>query len=221
MEPLSTIASTIGVIGSILATYNTIGKIANLPKSFNEIRKQLPLVQSTLRDAQGCFNDPELPDEQVQAIMAIINPCNKAAMHLNRIFDEIETQCKGDQNENDWERVRVKYHRALRGKKAHRVEVLMCDILKGVQKLALSRELKSAMQKNLQVTEKAIEGISKTEPTLPDSDFDSPGTINASQTVAEGSNAQQNNTQGGSHIFNSAKYAINGNRHTINFGKSP
>lgn len=220
MDPLSIIASVIGLLGAMTTTYTTIKKIAGLPKAFDKVRDDFPFVQSIFRDAQNRFIDGQQPsDQESKAALAIVNPCHDKVKELKRIFDEVEAECKKDQDAMDWARIRVAYHKALRGSKAQRVESLMKDILQDLQKLALSQLFKSAMKKELQAIEKAIEELSKVEPSLADSEFESRGDIYASQTVAEGATAQQNNSQGDGNTFNSGKYVATGSNHTINYGK--
>lgn len=219
MDPLSVTASTIGIIGAAVATYETIDKIVNLPKTFDEIKRDLPLVQSILLDAQESLDGLDLSDEQTQNILTILKPCNEAANELNRIFEAVQIQCEKDQGEKDWRRLRVVYHGALRGRKAHRVETLMHTIMNSLKKLALSRVFKTPMQNDVKAIETALNKLSKVEPSLEDAEFDHPAPINASQAVAEGASAYQNNSHGHNNTFNSGKYVTSGSGHTFNFGK--
>lgn len=219
MDPVGTIASVIGIVGAIAKTYETIDKIAGLPKAFDEVKKDLPLVRSILEDAKESLSDSELPSEQSHAILAIVQSCNDKAKELKRIFNEVQTKCKEDEHAKDWTVVRVVYRKALRGIKAHRVETLLHEILDGLKKLALSQVFKSTVHKDLKAIETAIEELAKVEPSLVDSEFDSPGTIHASQKVEQRATGQQNNSQGNDNTFNSGKYVTTGTGHTINFGK--
>ncbi|KAK7432962.1 hypothetical protein QQZ08_000433 [Neonectria magnoliae] len=219
MDPVGTIASVIGIVGAIAKTYETIDKIVGLPKAFNEVKKDLPLVRSILEDAKQSFVDPEPPDEQLQVILAAVSSCSDKATELKRIFDEVKERCKEDEHAKDWTVVRVVYRKALRGIKAQRVETLMNEILEGLKKLALSQAFKSTIRKDLKAIEAAIEELAKVEPSLVDSEFDSPGTIHASQRVEHGATGQQNNSQGNDNTFNSGKYVTSGTGHTFNFGK--
>lgn len=197
MDPVSLLASALTFISAIVATYETINKIAGLPKAFDEVRKDLPLVQRILKDAHVRISESKPPTDEYDEILAIVTPCNLKVKELSRIFDEVQEKCKGDQDAKDWAKVSAIYHKAIRGIKAHRVETLMDEILKGVKRLALNQLFKTAMQKDLKAIEKAIEELSKVEPSLADSDFDALGTINASQTIATGATAYQYNMQGG------------------------
>ncbi|OBT58317.1 hypothetical protein VE04_01787 [Pseudogymnoascus sp. 24MN13] len=216
MDPISILASAITFIGAITKTYETINKISGLPKAFDIVKEDLPLVQRILENAQNSITSSKPSEEESQAILAIIKPSNEKAKELKRIFDEVQAQCKGDQDAKDWARVCAIYHKALRGIKAHRVETLMDEILKGMKKLALSQVFKSAMQEDLKAIEKAIEELSKVEPSVTDSEFDSPGTIHASQAVQTGASGQQNIPQGGVNTFYGGN--VGGSSGTNNFG---
>lgn len=218
MDPLSIIASVIGIIGGMKTTYTTIKTIAGLPKAFDKVRDDFLFVQKILRDIQNRLIDgQQLSDEDSKATIAIVSPCRDKAQELKRIFDAVEAEYKKDQDAKDWEKIRVTYHKALRGIKTHRVESLMKDILEDLQKLALSRSFMPTMQKDLKAIQNAIEELSKVEPSLADSEFESSGTIHASQNVAEGATAQQNNVQGGVNTFVSGEKNVAGNHNTINF----
>lgn len=219
MDPLNIIASVIAICGAITKTYETIDKITGLPKAFDQVQKDLPFVRNILDRAQERLNNSEPTDDQRKAILAVAKPCDDKAKELKRIFDELETKCKQDQDVKSWARVRLLYREALRGVKAHRVESLMNDILKGVEKLAWNEVFRLAMQEDLEGIQKAIEELSKVQPSLDDSEFDTIGTIHAGQTVAQGATAQQNNSQGHDNTFNSGKYVTSGSGHTFNFGK--
>ncbi|PKS11382.1 hypothetical protein jhhlp_003145 [Lomentospora prolificans] len=218
MDPVTIITSVISIVGAIAGTYEAISKIADLPKAFDEVKKDLPLVQSILENAQERLTDPDLhTTEHSQAILAIIEPCKDKAEELKKIFDKIETECKGDRGAKDWTRVRDVYRKTLRGIKSHRVEVLMNEILKGLKRLALSQLFQSAMQKDLKAVEKAIEELSNVEPSVADSELDPPGSIQASQAIAAGATGSQTNVSGSNNTVNNGEYAISGSGHTFHF----
>lgn len=220
MDPLSIIASIIGIIGGISATYKTIKTIRDLPKAFDEVQNDLPLVLRILRSAQDSLCDGQaMPDDEQDAVLAILQPSLDKAEELRRVFDEVKKDCEKDKDAKDWAKVRVIYHKALRGRKASRVEQLMMDVLSGIKKLALSQSFKSASQHDIQTLEKAIHDLSKVDPSLPDSEFATDGQIFASQENASGAIAQQNNVQGGVNSFSSGKYVATGTGHTLNYGK--
>jgi hypothetical protein len=212
MDPLSITASIIGVIGGISAISKTIKTIQGLPKAFDEVQNDLPLVLSILRGAQNSLLDgQEITDDEKNAVLAILQPCLD--------FDEVRVECEKDKDAKDWAKVRAAYHKALRGVKALRVEHLMMDILGGMKKLALSQVFKSATQNDIHTLEKAIHDLSEVDPSLPDSEFGADGQIFASQENASGAIAQQNNVQGGTNSFSSGKYVATGTGHTFNYGK--
>jgi hypothetical protein len=220
MDPLSITASIIGIIGGISAVSKTIKTIKGLPKAFDEVQKDLPLVLSILRGAQDSLIDSqEISDDEKNAVVAVLQPSRDKAEELKRIFDDVRAECEEDKDARDWAKLRAAYRKALRGVKASRVEHLMMDILEGMKKLALSQVFKSATQHDMQTLEKAIHDLSKVEPSLPDSEFGADGQIHASQHNASGAIAQQSNVQGGTNTFNSGKYVATGTGHTFNYGK--
>jgi hypothetical protein len=220
MDPLSITASIIAIIGGISAISKTIKTIEGLPKAFDEVQKDLPLVLGILRGAQNSLLDgQEITDDEKNAVVAVLQPSRDKAEQLKRIFDDVRVECEKDRDAKVWAKFRTAYHKALRGVKALRVEHLMMEILEGMEKLALSQVFKSVTQNDIQALEKAIHDLSKVEPSLLDSEFGTDGQIFASQENASGAIAQQNNVQGGENTFNSGQHVVTGTGHTFNYGK--
>jgi hypothetical protein len=220
MDPLSITASIIGIIGGISAVSKTIKTIKGLPKAFDEVQKDLPLVLGILRGAQDSLIDSqEISDDEKNAVVAVLQPSRDKAEELKRIFDDVRAECEEDKDARDWAKLRAAYRKALRGVKASRVEHLMMDILESMKKLALTQVFKSATQHDMQTLERAIHDLSEVEPSLPDSEFGTDGQIYASQHNASGAIAQQSNVQGGTNTFNAGKYVATGTGHTFNYGK--
>ncbi|KAK6535483.1 hypothetical protein TWF694_001939 [Orbilia ellipsospora] len=206
MDPLSIIASTIAIFGAISKTYDTIKKISGLPEAFEEVKRQVPIVNQILRGAtlqlaQGL----ELNDEETASVLAIVNPCKEKAEKLENIFKKLQDKCQAEGGPLLWkDRIRNTYHSVLAGTKANKVERLMEDILKGAKLLALNQVFKTGQ--DLTAIEKAIESLAIVEPSIPDSELEGAGIINAQQSVASNAHGQQNNVQGGSNTFNTGQY---------------
>jgi hypothetical protein len=67
----------------------------------------------------------------------------------------------------------------------------MQDILKGLKELAINQLFKTATQSQIARLEETIQGLSKVEPSVPDSDFENSGTLNVTQNVAQGGTGNQ------------------------------
>ncbi|KAH7190422.1 Vegetative incompatibility protein HET-E-1 [Fusarium oxysporum] len=218
MDPLSIIASVIGITGAISAACKIIGNITDLPEAFDQVKRHLPLVQKTLEDARKRLESTALTDDQRESIHGTVNHCADKAKELKRIFDELENKCKQGQDAKSWAKVRTWYREALRGMKGHRVESLMNDILEDVKRLGLHEIFRLATQEDVKEIKKALEELSKVEPSLDDEEIESRGLIYATQTVSEGAFGQQVTPHGGSHKFVSGKYNIIGDSSTVHFG---
>ncbi|KAF3912513.1 hypothetical protein ABW20_dc0107365 [Dactylellina cionopaga] len=180
MDPLSITASIIAIVGAVTQTYDIIKKISGLPKAFEEVNRQLPIVDQTLRAAKSRLRrGPDPTDEEDATITAILEPCKQKADKLKEIFEELKTKSQSSGDSALWGKIRIIYFKVLAGTKANRVESLMGDILKGTKLLALNQVFKLAMTQDLVAIEKAIENLAAVEPSLPDSDFEGSGTINA------------------------------------------
>ncbi|WKT54203.1 hypothetical protein QSH57_004787 [Fusarium oxysporum f. sp. vasinfectum] len=218
MEPLSIIASVVGIVGAISGTCKTIGKITDLPKAFDQVKRHLPLVQKTLDDAQVRLQNTTLTTDQRESIRETLSHCEEQANELKRIFDALEIKCKQDQDAKSWVKVRTWYRDALRGIKGHRVESLMNDILEDVKRLGLHETFNLATEDDVEEIKKALEELSKVEPSLDDAEIESRGSIHATQMVSEGGFGQQNNPSGGNNEFISGRYNITGKSANVNFG---
>ncbi|KAH6990079.1 hypothetical protein EDB80DRAFT_729454 [Ilyonectria destructans] len=221
MDPLSIIASVIAIIGDITATYKTIDKIANLPKAFEEVKRNLPVVESIFFGMKERLGKRNLLDEQSQAILNSIKPCEDKFRELQRIIDVVKTEFEADQHARDWARVRYAYHKALGRVKALRVESLMKDIFKGIEKLAQVQMFELVTQDDLEAIENALKRLENVEPSLEVSELDSTGNNYASQSVAANGTGHQYNTQGGA-VFNGSNNinAPGGGSYSFNMGKA-
>jgi len=222
MEPVSVTASFIGIIGGISATYRTIKTVKGLPKAFDEVQNDFPLVTRVLSHVHATLCDSQdITDDEKDAIMTMLQSSRSAAEELKRVFEEVKTECERDSGAKDWARFRVIYHKALRGMKASRVERLMLEILSGLKKLALRQIFELASQHDIQPLDKAIQDLAKVDPSLPDSEFGGEGQIIASQHNASGAIASQNNVHGGGNNFYSGKYVTPGTGNNFYDGKDP
>ncbi|KAF4975981.1 hypothetical protein FZEAL_7298 [Fusarium zealandicum] len=204
MDPLSIVASVIAIIGAVNGTYKTLDNIRGLPKAFEEVKRSLPLVQNILQAIQDKLKSSQVgvAESRRDVVLAILEPCEHNATILRKIFEELEDKCNEDRTANTWKKACAWYFTALQHTKAHRVESLMNEVLRGVQKLAWNETFGLATSQDVENLKAAIEDLSEVQPSLEDSEFDNPGVNNGTQHVASNASGQQNNTQGGTHTFN-------------------
>jgi len=188
MDPLSVIASTIAVAQAISSTYKAIQHVKGLPKAFNEVNQSLPLVEQTLEAARSQLLVASLDEASAKAIEPVIKGCQEKANALLAIFQKIDNGKKD--TKNGW--VTELYRTVVIPLgKAHRVEALMKDILKGLKDLAINQLFKTATQSQMARLEKAIQELSEVEPSVSDSDFEDSGALNVTQNVAQGGTGNQ------------------------------
>ncbi len=184
MDPLGVIASTIAIIQAISATYKAIQHLKGLPREFDEVNQDLPLVQDTLDLAHHQLEATDLDESSRKAIGPVVSGCREKAKKLQDIFEKVGRDAK-DGSVLDFYRATL-----LRLGKAHRVETLMQDILEGLKALAVNRLFRTATQSQMAKLEKAIDKLSHVESSVPDSAFESSGT-NVTQNVAQGGAGNQ------------------------------
>ncbi|TQN66287.1 Ankyrin-2, partial [Colletotrichum shisoi] len=188
MDPLSITASTITVIQSLLATYDTIKHVKDLPKAFAEVGRNLPLVKETLDLAQQALS-VDGPDENVKsAIQPALAECLKRAKTIEDIFAEIEPGNQQNKGAGDWSAL-VRFYRkkVVPYGKANKVEALMQDILDKLKVLAIHQVFKARADSlgHIEKLEDAIKSLAEVEPSLPDSEFDGGPATNVTQHISD------------------------------------
>ncbi|RYP02732.1 hypothetical protein DL764_005662 [Monosporascus ibericus] len=214
MDPLSVITSTIAVVQAISSTYKAIQHVRGLPDEFNEVNRNLPVAQNTLGLAREQLQGLALDESSKEALQPLVCGCEEKAKMLQAIFEKVE---KGVKNAKDGSVLDFYRTSVLRLGKAHRVETLMQGILRGLDALATNQLFRTATQSQMAELKEAINQLSNVESSVPDSDFDSPGTN--SQHIASGGTGYQSNITGQDHKVNSGSGKLY-NAQTMHFVQS-
>ena len=85
MDPLSIIASIIAIIQAISSTHKAIQHLKGLPKEFNEVNQNLPLVQDTLGLVHDRLKVVDLDESSKKTIGPIVSGCKEKAKKLRDI----------------------------------------------------------------------------------------------------------------------------------------
>ncbi|KAG7110413.1 Vegetative incompatibility protein HET-E-1 like [Verticillium longisporum] len=199
--------------------FNTTHKLlksAKLPDAFKQVEKHLPLVKQTLEDARRTIDNSVTEDQRI-VVRGVLHDCNSKARELDRIFKGLEKNCDNSEGEKSWETIRGWYREILQGAKGHKVEALMNDIMGSLTTLGTLNAFKTPTYQDVEDIKRALDELSKVEPSLDDADFGAAGSNYAHQTVATGAVGQQNNPTGGTNTFESSMFK-QGNSGTMNFG---
>ncbi|KAH7124342.1 WD domain-containing protein [Dactylonectria macrodidyma] len=197
MDPLSIVASTIAVVQAISSTYKAIQHLRGLPNEFNEVNRNLPLVQDTLGLARDQLQGLALDEPSKKAIQPIVSGCEEKAKILQDIFEKVE---KGTKKSKDGSVLDLYRTLLLRLGKAHRVETLMQGILRGLDALATNQLFKTATRSQMAQLKDAIDQLSNVESSVPDSDFE--GSMTNSQNIASGGTGYLSVITGQGHNIN-------------------
>ncbi|EFY95448.1 hypothetical protein X797_009246 [Metarhizium robertsii] len=213
MDPLSIIASTLAIVQAISMTYKAIQHLSGLPNEFREVNRNLPLVQSTLNLARDQLLGLPLDEPSKIAIQPVVSACKEKAKALQDIFDKVGKGVKSTKDGSLLDFYR-NYLRPLG--KAHRVENLMQGILRDLDALATNQLFKTATRSQMALLKEAIDQLSHVESSVPDSDFDGPGT-NLNQSISSGGTGYQSVNSGQDQKINSGggKMFV---AHSISFG---
>ncbi|CRK31727.1 hypothetical protein BN1708_005529 [Verticillium longisporum] len=219
MDPaslISLIGSIVGIVDATSTATHKLLKSAKLPDAFKQVEKHLPLVKQTLEDARRTIDNSVTEDQRI-VVRGVLHDCNSKARELDRIFKGLEKNCDNSEGEKSWETIRGWYREILQGAKGHKVEALMNDIMGSLTTLGTLNAFKTPTYQDVEDIKRALDELSKVEPSLDDADFGAAGSNYAHQTVATGAVGQQNNPTGGTNTFESSMFK-QGNSGTMNFG---
>jgi hypothetical protein len=184
------ISSIIAIIDTARQVYETVDNEAGLSTNFKKSATKLPLVSELLENT-GKYVDTEADEATRLAFTPTLNDCKDQAAYLQQLFEKIVPK-DGDSR---WNR----YLKAARtiGKGGY-VEMLIGGILDNLQLLATNFPQVSTSRGKEELA-KAIEEVSKMEPSLPegfekDTKFANYG--NRSHNFNMGGNQYNNNSTG-------------------------
>ncbi|EPE03594.1 ankyrin repeat protein [Ophiostoma piceae UAMH 11346] len=195
------IASSITFVSSIISAYRAIDRLNQLPREFREVEQRLPLVRQTLATINTQLDANHIDTPTETAIARSVTQCDEYGLQLKSIFEDIGAYDKREGSAL----VRYKNTLVSKGKqlgKAHRVEALMTGMLNCVRDLAENRVFYTATHAQVSKLAIAIDALSHTKSSVPDSDFDKMNT-SASQNIGSGGLGSQGNQFGDGTFYNS------------------
>ncbi|KAH0538358.1 hypothetical protein FGG08_005053 [Glutinoglossum americanum] len=157
------ISGTIAIIDAIKKVYDAAKDQQGLPAAFREVAQRLPLVQHVLGKAKARAEGRQVDDEASKAAKSILEPCQKRAEDLEKIFQKVIPQ-EGDSRLDRY------YKAASTLGKGGKVETLMNGILNDMSLLSV----KCGMETEDLVKElkEAMKAMSALDPSVPDHIFD-------------------------------------------------
>ncbi|OBT53876.1 hypothetical protein VE04_06248 [Pseudogymnoascus sp. 24MN13] len=178
---LGMISAIISIIDAAHQVYEAVQVEAGLPTNFKKSATKLPLISKLLEDAERYVKEA---DEATKTAFApTLEGCKAQAIQLQELFDKVMPE----EGESRWDRY-VKAARTIG--KGGRVENLVGGILDDLQHLA-TRYPEVTSLRTIEQLAKAVEEVTKMEPSLPDGFEQMPAYAHY------GSGAQNNNTGGG------------------------
>jgi hypothetical protein len=184
---LGIISSIISIIDATNQVYEAVKDEAGLPTNFKKSATKLPLISKLLEDAERYVNNAA--DDSIKAAFTpTLKDCKVQATHLQELFGKVMPE-EGDSR---WDRY-VKAARTIG--KGGRVESLIGGILDDLQLLA-TRFPEVTTPRGKDQLAKAIEEVTKMEPSLPDGFEQMPAYAHygsGAQNINTGSGIQHNN----------------------------
>lgn len=185
---LGMISAIISIIDAAHQVYEAVKDEAGLPTNFKKSATKLPLILALLDDAERYVKAAN--EVTKTAFTPTLEDCKAQAIQLQELFKKVMPE----EGESRWDRY-VKAARTIG--KGGRVEDLIKGILDDLQLLA-TRFPEVTIPRTKERLAKAIEEVTKMEPSLPDGFEDAPAFAHF------GSGAQNNNTGGGSQYNNNS-----------------
>jgi hypothetical protein len=156
---LGIISSIIAIIDATKQVYEAIEDEAGLPTNFKKSATKLPLISKLLEDVERYVNNA--PDDSIKAaFIPTLEDCKVQATQLRELFDKVMPEG----SDSRWDRY-VKAAQTIG--KGGRVESLVRGILDDLQLLATKFPEVATPRSKDQLT-KAIEEVTRIEPSLPD-----------------------------------------------------
>jgi len=209
MDPLSITGACLAIlqfIQQISSAYQTIQRLKGLPKAFEVVGQNIPLLEDTLElvrtQLRERLQENSIDDLTKESIETILNRCRTRAKKLKTIFDEIHGKNK-ENNAREWSALDDFYRkRVLTLGKANRVETLMQGMLDDLKNLTMNQVFRLASQRQVEMLEKrlmeAIDKLSKVEPSIDDAEFEKGGGNTINQTNKDGGEGKIFYTERGS-----------------------
>lgn len=185
---LGMISAIISIIDATNQVYEAVKDEAGLPTNFKKSATKLPLISKLLEDAERYVKAADTATET--AFTPTLEDCKAQAIQLQDLFEKVMPE----EGESRWDRY-VKAARTVG--KGGRVEDLVKGILDDLQLLA-TRFPEVTIPRTKERLAKAIEEVTKMEPSLPDGFEEAPAFAHF------GSGAQNNNMGGGSQYNNNS-----------------
>jgi hypothetical protein len=195
------ISSVITVIETIAKVYSDVKDPENIPLSFQDTARRLPLVQNTLRVTNAHIFKHSPDEEAYKEITSVISKCKDKAFRLEIMFRKVVPQTSTPRLERYGLAVRV-------FGEGNRVEALTKGIWEDIKLLAGNQTVKAATEVEVGKLDKAIEELAAMPPSLPEAtsknSFNNygPGTQNANT----GDGTQNNNTGPGKLFVGEKQY---------------
>ncbi|KAG5752150.1 hypothetical protein H9Q69_010454 [Fusarium xylarioides] len=160
-EIVSLVVNSIELAKLAGEVYKTIKSFDGLPKAFEEVNNQLPLVQDTLAHAKRQFET--LDPSAISSAKGVLKQCGENIDGLVKIFQALKLA--------EGKSIKKVYARAVItiGKRG-RVEDLMHDTLSSLKRLAENQTFRLA--DTIDKLQKACERICSVPPSISDSEMD-------------------------------------------------
>jgi hypothetical protein len=185
------ISSIITIIETTYQLYEAVEDEKGLPANFKKAASKLPLISRILGDAEKYIESVQDEDKKA-AFKLTLESCKLQAICLQDIF----TRVMPDEDDSRWNR----YMKAARTiGKGGRIEDLVKGILDNLQLMATNFP-EVASPRSKENLEKAVQEVSKMDPSLPDGFEEAPAFAHygsGSQNVNTGNGSQYNNNSTG------------------------
>lgn len=176
-EVLGVIPAAISIIDDIKEIYEAGKDVQGLPEAFRQVASRLPLVKDILTTIENHLDDPMTNASPNAA--DVIRQVEETAKDLHKVFDKVMAQKGGSTSS--------RYYKIAKSltKKA-KVETLMVALMADVELLVTQHELEKIALPEVEHLRNAIEELSKTDPSIPESEFEQHGPGSAIKYIYSG-----------------------------------
>ncbi|KAG8526141.1 uncharacterized protein KY384_000134 [Bacidia gigantensis] len=168
---LGVVSSIVAIVDAAQKIYSTAKESHGLPEAFREVASRLPIVENILSSVKENIGSDEVDEDSCRGVRDVAKVCEEKAERLRNLFQKAIPR----EGTPDLKR----YYMAVKAYgKGNEVETLMKGILEDTQLLVCERGIQTATLSQQKAIAEAIQQISPTPPSVPDSLFEERGFVN-------------------------------------------
>ncbi|KAI5457667.1 SesA protein [Mariannaea sp. PMI_226] len=160
LEIIGLISGILTILDTVSTLHEAVQNAHGLPPALRNIARRLPLVQDTLKSAEGHIKQSGENETTYAAIKPIIENCKEKAERLRGVLQEMAPETDHSRFQRIGLAIRIL-------SKSHRAEELMKGLLEDAHLLAGNRAIKAATEEQVAELRRAVQELSEVSSSGP------------------------------------------------------